>query len=92
MHAGCVIFIGRAAHRTGFDVVAKDDHGFIWRSGPDLRDVAGWTLTGHRTTWKQVCRVCLLQGTCAPSAKRVAAAVGEGSMAVMLVHRYLAEA
>jgi thioredoxin reductase (NADPH) len=26
------------------------------------------------------------------SAKRVAAAVGEGSMAVMLVHRYLAEA
>jgi len=28
----------------------------------------------------------------AGSAKRVAAAVGEGSMAVMLVHRYLAEA
>ena len=27
----------------------------------------------------------------AESAKRVAAAVGEGSMAVMLVHRYLAE-
>lgn len=85
-------FIG-AAPRTGWlDVLAKDDHGFIL-SGPDLRDVSGWTLDRpphHLET--SVPGVFVAGDVRAESAKRVAAAVGEGSMAVMLVHRYLAEA
>ena len=47
--------------------------------------------TGRRTTRKQACPACSLQVMRAESAKRVAAAVGEGSMAVMFVHRYLAD-
>ncbi len=61
--------------------------------GPDLRDVCGWTLDRpphHLET--SVPGVFVAGDVRAESAKRVAAAVGEGSMAVMLVHRYLAEA
>lgn len=86
-------FIG-AEPRTDWlkEVVAVDDHGFVL-AGPDLRDVAGWTLDRpphHLET--SVPGVFVAGDVRAESAKRVAAAVGEGSMAVMLVHRYLAEA
>lgn len=84
-------FIGAEPRTDWLDVVAKDDHGFIL-SGPDLRDVAGWTLDRpphHLET--SVPGVFVAGDVRAESAKRVAAAVGEGSMAVMLVHRYLAE-
>lgn len=72
--------------------IARDDHGFIL-SGPDLREKVGWTLDRpphHLET--SVPGVFVAGDVRAESAKRVAAAVGEGSMAVMLVHRYLAEA
>ncbi|UNB51306.1 FAD-dependent oxidoreductase [Mycolicibacterium sp. YH-1] len=72
--------------------IARDDHGFIL-SGPDLKDVCGWTLDRpphHLET--SVPGVFVAGDVRSESAKRVAAAVGEGSMAVMLVHRYLAEA
>jgi thioredoxin reductase (NADPH) len=85
-------FIGAAPRTHWLDVLAKDDHGFIL-SGPDLRDVSGWTLDRpphHLET--SVPGVFVAGDVRAESAKRVAAAVGEGSMAVMLVHRYLAEA
>ena len=85
-------FIGAEPRTEWLDVIAKDDHGFIL-SGPDLRDVAGWTLDRpphHLET--SVPGVFVAGDVRAESAKRVAAAVGEGSMAVMLVHRYLAEA
>jgi thioredoxin reductase (NADPH) len=86
-------FIG-AEPRTDWlkEVVAVDERGFIL-AGPDLRDVAGWTLDRpphHLET--SVPGVFVAGDVRAESAKRVAAAVGEGSMAVMLVHRYLAEA
>ena len=92
---GCArmfIFIG-AAPRTEWleGVLARDDHGFIL-TGPDLRNVCGWTLDRpphHLET--SVPGVFVAGDVRADSAKRVAAAVGEGSMAVMLVHRYLAE-
>ncbi|HEY2500986.1 MAG TPA: FAD-dependent oxidoreductase [Mycobacterium sp.] len=85
-------FIG-ATPRTDWleGVVARDDHGFIL-TGPDLQDVCGWTLDRpphHLET--SVPGVFVAGDVRAESAKRVAAAVGEGSMAVMLVHRYLAE-
>src|SRR5262245_44614865 len=85
-------FIGAEPRTDWLDVVAKDDHGSIL-SGPDLKDVSGWTLDRpphHLET--SVPGVFVAGDVRAESAKRVAAAVGEGSMAVMLVHRYLAEA
>jgi thioredoxin reductase (NADPH) len=87
------IFIGAAPRTEWLDgVLARDDHGFIL-TGPDLRNVCGWTLDRpphHLET--SVPGVFATGDVRAESAKRVAAAVGEGSMAVMLVHRYLAKA
>lgn len=85
-------FIGAEPRTDWLDIVAKDDHGFIL-SGPDVTKVAGWTLDRpphHLET--SVPGVFVAGDVRSESAKRVAAAVGEGSMAVMLVHRYLAEA
>ncbi|OBF04927.1 fused response regulator/thioredoxin-disulfide reductase [Mycobacterium sp. ACS4054] len=86
------IFIGAAPRTEWLDgVLARDDHGFVL-TGPDLRNVCGWTLDRpphHLET--SVPGVFATGDVRAESAKRVAAAVGEGSMAVMLVHRYLAE-
>ena len=86
------IFIGAAPRTEWLDgVLARDDHGFIL-TGPDLRHVCGWTLDRpphHLET--SVPGVFVAGDVRSESAKRVAAAVGEGSMAVMLVHRYLAE-
>jgi thioredoxin reductase (NADPH) len=86
-------FIGATPRTNWLDgIVARDDYGFIL-TGPDLKDVCGWTLDRpphHLET--SVPGVFVAGDVRADSAKRVAAAVGEGSMAVMLVHRYLAEA
>jgi thioredoxin reductase (NADPH) len=86
------IFIGAAPRTDWLDgVLARDDHGFIL-TGPDLRNVCGWLLDRpphHLET--SVPGVFATGDVRSASAKRVAAAVGEGSMAVMLVHRYLAE-
>src|SRR6516225_11910701 len=86
------IFIG-AAPGTGWldGVVARDDHGFVL-AGPDLTedDLAEWTLDRspyHLET--SVPGVFATGDVRSQSAKRVASAVGEGAMAVMLVHRYL---
>jgi thioredoxin reductase (NADPH) len=86
-------FIGAEPGTDWLDgIVARDDHGFIL-SGPDLRDVVGWTLDRPPHDLEtSVPGVFVAGDVRANSAKRVAAAVGEGSMAVMLVHRYLAEA
>ena len=73
-------------------MVARDERGFVL-SGPDLKDKCGWPLDRpphHLET--SVPGVFVAGDVRAESGKRVAAAVGEGSMAVMLVHRYLAEA
>jgi thioredoxin reductase (NADPH) len=72
--------------------IARDDYGFVL-SGPDVMKVSGWMLDRpphHLET--SVPGVFVAGDVRSESAKRVAAAVGEGSMAVMLVHRYLAEA
>lgn len=86
-------FIGATPRTDWLDgVVARDDRGFIL-AGPDLRDVCGWSLDRpphHLET--SVPGVFVAGDVRSESAKRVAAAVGEGSMAVMFVHRYLAEA
>ncbi len=88
------VFIG-ASPVTGWldGVVARDSHGFI-PAGPDLaaggERVEGWPLDRapyHLET--NVPGVFVAGDARSESAKRVASAVGEGAMAVMLVHRYL---
>jgi thioredoxin reductase (NADPH) len=88
------VFIG-AAPLTGWldGVVLRDERGFIM-AGPDLltagQPPAGWPLDRppyHLET--SVPGVFVAGDVRAESAKRVASAVGEGAMAVMLVHRYL---
>jgi thioredoxin reductase (NADPH) len=98
-------FIGAAPLTGWLDgVVRRDEHGFVL-AGPDLvaagrvaqaqgqptGDAAGgWPLERppyHLET--SVPGVFAAGDVRAESAKRVASAVGEGAMAVMLVHRYL---
>ena len=88
------IFIG-AAPRTDWldEAVLRDERGFVF-AGPDLlvdgQRPRGWTLERdpyHLET--SVPGVFVAGDVRADSVKRVASAVGEGAMAVMLVHRYL---
>jgi thioredoxin reductase (NADPH) len=90
------VFIG-AAPRTDWidDIVVRDEHGFVV-AGPDLlvdgKRPPGWTLERdpyHLET--SVPGVFVAGDVRSDSVKRVASAVGEGAMAVMLVHRYLAK-
>lgn len=89
------LFIGAAPQTDWLDgVVKRDDAGFVL-AGPDLMvdgaRPAGWELPRpphHLET--SVPGVFVAGDVHADSAKRVASAVGEGAMAVMLVHRYLA--
>jgi thioredoxin reductase (NADPH) len=88
------VFIGAAPGTDWLDgVVQRDERGFVL-AGPDL--VSGgdrpkdWPLDRvpyHLET--SVPGVFVAGDVRAESAKRVASAVGEGAMAVMLVHRYL---
>jgi thioredoxin reductase (NADPH) len=88
------LFIGAAPGTDWLDgVVTRDERGFVL-AGPDLsiegRKPNGWTLDRapyHLET--SVPGVFVAGDVRAESAKRVASAVGEGAMAVMLVHRYL---
>jgi thioredoxin reductase (NADPH) len=89
------VFIG-AQPPTGWlgDAFARDERGFL-RTGPALLDDDGrppaeWPLS--RAPYHLECSVpgVFVAGDVrAESVKRVASAVGEGAMAVTLVHRYL---
>ncbi len=74
--------------------MARDEHGFVL-AGPDLAaddqdDQGAGRSTARPTTWRPASPAFSRSGDVrAESAKRVASAVGEGAMAVMLVHRYL---
>ncbi len=88
------VFIGAAPLTDWLDgVIARDKRGFVI-TGPDLvvdgQLPSGWPLDRppyHLET--SVPGVFVAGDVRADSAKRVASAVGEGAMAVMLVHRYL---
>jgi thioredoxin reductase (NADPH) len=88
------VFIGAAPRTDWLDgVVVRDSRGFVV-AGPDLsvegQRPPGWDLDRppyHLET--SVPGVFVAGDARSDSAKRVAAAVGEGAMAVMLVHRYL---
>jgi thioredoxin reductase (NADPH) len=88
----CFVFIG-ALPRTDWlaGVVARDERGFVL-AGLDAKS-DGWPLRRDPFPLEtSVPGVFVAGDVRARSIKRVASAVGEGSMAVSLVHQYLAEA
>ena len=87
----CFVFIG-ASPRTEWlsGVVARDERGFIL-AGPDVPE-NGWPLGRDPYVLEtSVPGVFVAGDVRARSVKRVASAVGEGSMAVSLIHQYLAD-
>jgi thioredoxin reductase (NADPH) len=90
------VFIGAAPRTDWLDgVVVRDEHGFVC-TGPELL-VEGdrppdWPLDRDPFFLESSVPGVFVAGDVrAESVKRVASAVGEGAMAVMLVHKYLAE-
>jgi thioredoxin reductase (NADPH) len=90
------IFIGAAPRTDWLDgVVVRDSRGFV-RTGPDLltegKPPAGWPLDREPYYLESSVPGVFVAGDVrSESVKRVASAVGEGAMAVTLVHRYLEE-
>ena len=89
------VFIGAAPVTAWLpSCVLRDKNGFVL-AGPDLRVNGGWP-----EVWKETREPFLLESSVPGvfvagdvrhgSVKRVASAVGEGSIAVQLVHQYLA--
>jgi thioredoxin reductase (NADPH) len=88
----CFVFIGAAPRTDWLDgVVARDPRGFIL-AGPDAKE-AGWPLKREPYLLETTVPGVFVAGDVrARSIKRVASAVGEGSMAVSLIHQYLVDA
>jgi thioredoxin reductase (NADPH) len=88
------VFIGAVPRTEWLDEsVMRDQYGFLY-SGPDLlvdgRRPSGWTLERDPYYLESSIPGVFVAGDVrADSVKRVASAVGEGAMAVILVHRYL---
>ena len=87
----CFVFIGASPHTDWLEgVVARDQRGFIL-AGPDV-PAGRWPM--RRAPYPletSVPGVFVAGDVRARSIKRVASAVGEGAMAVSLVHQYLAD-
>jgi thioredoxin reductase (NADPH) len=88
------VFIGAAPRTEWLDeTLVRDGHGFV-RTGPDLVKEGvrppGWSLDRDPHYLESSIPGVFVAGDVrAQSVKRVASAVGEGAMAVTLVHRYL---
>ncbi|MEV4421530.1 FAD-dependent oxidoreductase [Patulibacter sp. NPDC049589] len=87
----CFVFIGAQPRTDWLDgVVARDERGFIL-AGSDAQ-TAGWALPREPYLLETTVPGVFVAGDVrARSIKRVASAVGEGSMSVSLVHQYLVE-
>ena len=90
------VFIGAAPRTDWLDgVLVRDERGFV-PTGPDLvvdgQRPPGWALPRDPYHLEaSVPGVFVAGDVRSASVKRVASAVGEGAMAVTLVHRYLSE-
>jgi thioredoxin reductase (NADPH) len=88
------IFIGAVPCTSWLrDVLVLDEHGFVV-SGPDLRREGklprGWTLDRDPYLLETSMPGVFVAGdTRHGSVKRVASAVGEGSISVQMIHQYL---
>ena len=88
------VFIGAAPRTEWLDgVVARDSRGFVL-TGPDLitdgRRPRGWNLDRDPYFLEASAPGVFAAGDVrANSVKRVASAVGEGAMAIQLIHSYL---
>ena len=92
---GVFVFIGADPHTAWLgDEVARDERGFVY-AGPDLQAVDGaaarrWPLKRDPYLLETSMPGVFAAGDVRhQSIKRVASAVGEGSMAVQFVHQYL---
>jgi thioredoxin reductase (NADPH) len=91
----CFVFIGAAPLTDWMDgVLARDGNGFVLAGvdlmGQDGARPAGWPVDRDPFVLEtSVPGVFVAGDVRATSVKRVASAVGEGAMAVTLVHRYL---
>ena len=90
---GLFIFIGADAD-TGWlcDEIALDERGYVL-TGPTVRGTGRWTLERDPFLLETSVPGIFACGDVRSSPiKRVAAAVGDGSMAIAFVHQYLGEA
>ena len=87
----CFVFIGALPRTDWLDgVIARDEKGFIL-AGPEAQDHSWPLKRPPHTLETSVPGVFAAGDVRARSIKRVASAVGEGSMAVSLIHQYLAD-
>jgi thioredoxin reductase (NADPH) len=89
---GLFVLIG-ARPRTGWlpRAIARDQHGFLF-TGEDLPNDDGWPLQRRPFALETSMPGVFAAGDVRhASVKRVASAVGEGSIAVQLVHNLLAD-
>jgi thioredoxin reductase (NADPH) len=89
---GLFIFIGADAE-TGWlpPEIAVDRHGYVL-TGPDVREAGRWELDRDPYLLETSVPGIFASGDVRLGpVKRVAAAVGEGSMAIAFVHQYLRE-
>jgi thioredoxin reductase (NADPH) len=89
--AAAFIFIGQQPRTAWLEgMVARDDRGFIL-TGPDVPAGLGWNLDREPYLLESSFPGLFAAGDVRHrSVKRIASAVGEGSMAVQFVHQYLA--
>ena len=90
---GLYVFIGADAETEWLPPeIALDDRGFVL-TGPDVKAAAPWPLTRDPYLLETSAPGIFACGDVRSSpVKRVAAAVGEGSMAIAFIHQYLREA
>ena len=86
------VFIGQQPRTAWLDgVVARDERGFVL-TGSDVGRANGWPLDREPAFLESSLPGVFVAGDVRHrSVKRIASAVGEGAMAVQLVHQYLAD-
>jgi thioredoxin reductase (NADPH) len=88
------VFIGAAPNTEWLDQITLDEHGFVLTGDEiDSSNVTSWSAMGRTPSHLETSSpgVFAAGDVRSNSVKRVAAAVGEGAMAVYMVHRYLDE-
>jgi thioredoxin reductase (NADPH) len=90
---GLFVFIGADAETAWLpDEIARDERGYVL-TGSDARDSGKWTLERDPGLLETTMPGVFACGDVRSSPiKRVAAAVGEGSMAIAFVHQHIRDA